>query len=876
MRTSAKSSRWNKVMNVLGFGCSERQRGRALPKRRVLRAEHLEERALLSVCTWDGGGANNYWATAANWVGDVAPVAGDDLVFQGTVRKSTQNNLAAGTAFESITLASTGFTLAGNSITLNNGVTLNSGLASGVISLDMALGGTMTANVGGTTLTLSGVLSGNTSVTKSGSGTLALTGANTYSNGTSIDAGVLKFDTGGLGSGSIALSSAGTLQWASGNTQDISDRLSLPSGALGKLDTGSGTINFYYDISGTGGIEKLGTGTLRLNVANSYTGGTQIDAGTIRFVSNGLGTSGDISFNGGKLQWASGNQQDVSARIVTIGSSPAIVDTNGNDVSFADAFKSGTGGLTKNGTGTLSLNHEDACAGPVTIDGSTLGFANEALDNATSIIFTGGTLQWISNSQDVSAKIAALTGTNKALLNTNGNNVTFGSAISGTGGLTKTGTGTLTLSAVNQFGGDVIISGGTLQLGVANAIPSTASVTVNNPGILDLNGYDCAIDFLTGSGTATSTSTVGTLTVTCNADKTISTHLGGNLGLTQSGTGILTLNHSNDFTGDITIAAGTLSFGVADRLGSAAKTIVICDGATLYDGGGIVDLGSQRNVFLQGGLCHIGTSSWFTVHTFTISGVVSGSGTLVIDSGSSLTLAGNNTYTGGTVLAGVLRIGDGDISGSITGNISINGGGVEFCRSDNIVFDGVISYGWLEQWGSGKLTLTAASPNIGIDIWYGNLCVNGVVGDVFVEYGATLSGTGTVGDVHVYTNGIVSPGDNGIGTLTVGNLTFVSDVALYYDVQLSNGSLSCNNLNVVGTLTKLYNGVTLRLSGSRTRVVDEAIVLILNDGTDSISGIFAGLDEGDTVTVDGVDYQVTYLYNGDGGAVANDMALITL
>ena len=71
-----------------------------------------------NVRTWDGGGANNNWTTAANWANDIAPVAGDVLVFAGTTRTSTVNDFAVGTVFDSIVFNSGGFVLSGNGVKL--------------------------------------------------------------------------------------------------------------------------------------------------------------------------------------------------------------------------------------------------------------------------------------------------------------------------------------------------------------------------------------------------------------------------------------------------------------------------------------------------------------------------------------------------------------------------------------------------------------------------------------------------------------------------------------------------------------------------------------------------------------------------------------
>jgi autotransporter-associated beta strand protein len=209
---------------------------------------------MLAVSTWDGGGTDNNWTTAANWVGDVAPTAGDDLVFDGTVRTSTQNNFSVGTSFSSVTFASDDFSLAGNRITLTSGITVDSGLTASVMSLNVTLGGSITVDVVDTSLSISGVLSGSNSLTKSGDGTLIVSGSNTYTGATTVSDGVLQVNDGGvLGTGSIT-----------NNASLVFNR--------------STNTTLSSAVSGTGDLIQQGTGTLTLTATNSYSGGTTISA----------------------------------------------------------------------------------------------------------------------------------------------------------------------------------------------------------------------------------------------------------------------------------------------------------------------------------------------------------------------------------------------------------------------------------------------------------------------------------------------------------------------------------------------------------------------------------------------------------------------
>src|SRR6516165_9858077 len=86
--------------------------------------EFLEDRSLPSTDIWSGAGGNNNWSNPANWVGNIAPHAGDDLVFPGgAARTSPANDFSANTTFNSITIAGSTYTLSGNAITLLAGLT---------------------------------------------------------------------------------------------------------------------------------------------------------------------------------------------------------------------------------------------------------------------------------------------------------------------------------------------------------------------------------------------------------------------------------------------------------------------------------------------------------------------------------------------------------------------------------------------------------------------------------------------------------------------------------------------------------------------------------------------------------------------------------
>ena len=175
-----------------------------LRRRRVARA---------SIYPWVGGGTDANWSTTANWGGNMAPAAGDQLVFSGAMQTASNNDIAVGTAFDSIVFDNGGFTLSGNAVTLNptGGVAINNLAGSNEIDLPVTVGaGSTLSEAAGSQVSFnngltyagssnaasttqwSANLTGTGSLTKTGADTLDLTGADSYGGLTTVDGGTLE------------------------------------------------------------------------------------------------------------------------------------------------------------------------------------------------------------------------------------------------------------------------------------------------------------------------------------------------------------------------------------------------------------------------------------------------------------------------------------------------------------------------------------------------------------------------------------------------------------------------------------------------------------------------------------------------------------
>lgn len=315
-----------------------------------------------------------------------------------------------------------------------------------------------------TTGTYAGVLSGAGDLTKQGTGTVILSGANTYSGGTTVSAGVLQ----------------GTTTSLQGN---ITDNASVAFDGAG---TYSGIV------SGTGNLTKLNAGTLVLMGANTYSGGTTVSGGVLQGTTTSL--QGNIVNN-------------------------AAVEFDGAGT-YAGAM-SGTGNLSKTTAGTLILSGTNTYSGGTTLTAGVLqGTTNSlqgAIANSTSVVFdqtitgtyagvlsgagsltkqnTGTTILTGANTYTGGTTVSAgvLQGTTTSLQGNITDNATvafdgagtYAGIVSGTGNLTKLSAGTLVLTGANTYSGGTTVSAGVLQgttTSLQGAITNNAAVTFDGAG----------------------------------------------------------------------------------------------------------------------------------------------------------------------------------------------------------------------------------------------------------------------------------------------------------------------------------------------------------------------------------------------------------
>ncbi|HAK8195560.1 TPA: autotransporter outer membrane beta-barrel domain-containing protein, partial [Salmonella enterica] len=650
-----------------------------------------------------------------------------------------------------------GTTISGGTLVASNVDALGSGDVTDNATLELNTGGDFANNIGGTG-----------SVVKSGDETLTLSGTNTYRGGTTISGGTL------VASNVEAL-----------GTGDVTDNATL------ELNTGG---DFDNNIGGTGSVVKSGDETLTLSGANSYTGGTTISGGTLVATSVDALGSGDVTDN-------------------------ATLELNtGGD--FDNAI-SGSGQVVKSGDKTLTLSGANSYSGATTISGGTLIAANVnalgtgAIDNRASLLLdangqftvtdltteSGGNTE-IGAGSTLQANTLTQKSDSTLTINLNSNTadpvIHAASQVSLAGTLDITGVGdvldsdpasTDDLDTFTLIASDKTIAGDFEKLTVAGMDADLADfITVD--GRIDDTGkqyelttaltwYADRDDAVTDAhGTFNLTNADGSFavnTVLENVDATLdpanATGWDGT-SLIKQGAGTLILNAENTYTGGTTISGGTLVATNVDALGSGDVT----DDATLeLNTGGTFD------------------------------NAISGSGQVVKSGDETLTLSGTNTYSGGTLISdgtlvasNVEALGTGDVTDDAT--LELNTGG-DFINN-------IGGTGRVEKSGDDKLTLSGSNTYTGGTlISSGTLVANDVnaLGTGDVTDNATLM-LNTGGD---FTNNIGGTGrveKSGDDALTLsGSNTYTGGTLI------SGGTLVANDVNALGT-GDITDNATLELN----------------------------------------------------------------
>ncbi len=741
-------------------------------------------------------------------------------------------------------------TVSGGTLQIGNGGT------AGSVAGPIANSGTVVVDRSDS-LALPGAISGSGNLVKNGAGTLTLAAANSFSGTTVVNAGTLVLgDSLALQSSTVSLGAGtnlafGTLTSATlgglGGSANIilnnasAGAVALTAGANGAstaysgnlsgngtfTKTGNGTLTltgnnvFGGTVTVAGGTLALGTAgsfsadpvvnsgaTLRLDAVNALGARTfAVNGGTVVLNANQLTTRIDTTLTGGtisgpgtfellaplsRLNSAASAVSSVVSAPLSFGGSSTFGLNVADGAADLDLIVSGNlsvaGSRTFNkvGAGTLQLSGTNTLSSPFSIREGTLSLAGANAATGATLELRGGNLRADANITGA----FTLNAVSAATVNTNAFTLTVGSLL-GSGALVKEGTGTFLLTGDSTHSGSLTLSAGTFQLGNGGTTGSLAGNVVNNAG-LTFNRSDAVVfgQVISGSGNVTK---LGASSLTFTADQT--------------------------YTGTTTISAGSLQLGNGGTAGLVAGNIA--------NAGSLVVNRSDA---------------------VALAGVISGAGSLTKQGNNTLTLTGANTYTGGTTIsAGTLQIGDGGLSGNLTGNIA-NAGTLAVNRIGGVTLAGVISgTGNLVKSGTGSLTLS------GNNTFSGGLTLSG---GTLVGAHNSAFGTGTV----ILTDAAVSFYVSGTASRTVANpITVAPGTASAIIGTSGSGGSSFTVLTgnlALGRPTTLFDS-----TGSRTSFDG---VVSGNVGTLTIGGVTNGRVTlgntntfvGDVVVANGVTLQL--------------------
>jgi autotransporter-associated beta strand protein len=694
--------------------------------------------------TWSG---NN-----TNYTGTIT------LQGSGTLRLNSTNSVSASTAYN----FSTGNMSANQTGLFNLGSLAGSGSLFGGTNQNYSIGAL------GTDTEFSGAIGGGMSLFKVGAGTLTLSGANTYTGGTTISNGVVQVGNGGS-SGSLGIGR-------------------VTNYATLSFNRGDAAFSFTNPIVGTGLVRQDGPGTTLLTGpggsagANTYTGGTFLNVGTLSIATGALG-SGGLTFNGGGLQWGAGTTTDISSQTVTFSSGGATLDVNGNSVVLANAIgNNGTGGLivkSTSGSGSLSLQGANIYSGVTTVSSGALK-VNNSTGSATgtgSVLVNTGTLTGtgtISGLVDVAFNgtlapgnsvgtmtVGSLTLESGAICNFEFNSTPANDKVivTSAGGLTLNG------GVFNLFGENTVIpwttpgtyqliqySGSTPSLDSTWTTDSPSNPHIGNPQVGFSYMFAASGGFLTVKITHLLSSIVGVWNVDANGNWSDSSkwlsnsvpHVAGDsanfgvgsalrnvtLDVNETVSGI-TFSNAHSFV--ISAAGKTLSLtnsgspvpvSVVDGLANAIQTTValndevavtVAGGKSLSISGALTSASGKGLILGGAGTLALSGNNSYGPGGGSVGTTLTDGGTLQVGANAALSTGDVSVQGNGTIQAGAAGL-------TVTNNIAIGPGLTATIdnNGNNFTLGGILSQGGgLTKIGNGVLALTNNN------IYSGNTGVNG-------------------------------------------------------------------------------------------------------------------------------------------------------
>ncbi|WP_353200006.1 autotransporter-associated beta strand repeat-containing protein, partial [Sandarakinorhabdus sp.] len=785
--------------------------------------------------------------------GGFAKTGAGELVLAGANTFTGDVNVNAG-AISLLNSAALGN--AANVLNLANGINL-------VVGADIANNITTNTANGiandGNARTLGGIISGSALITFSGAGNTTLNGANSFNGGSNITAGTVTLGTNtALGSNTVTMANGTTL--AAGANLTLANVITLNGGVTFAANQFS--TQFDGAIGGTGGLTVTNVGgapfngvAILANAGNDFAGGLTIGQNaTVSVATNGaLGAlANSVTINEGLL---SATGTFTTARGITLGGTFGQIDVAGGQSVTTDGAIGGSQ-LRKGGAGSLTLaNAASNYNGGTQVLGGSLVLGGPNVLGAGVVQMFGATSLEAAADSNINNNITLEAGST-ATISSRGNvfqlDAAIGEAAAGLG-FTKTGSGTLVLNGVNTYTGPTAINDGTVVVGNGSALGTGAANFAANTTLR--SGAAVALGNLISVAGGVTIDSVGANGLS------LTNTISGSGGVTKTGNGQLALSGNNDFTGGFFQNAGFIVVGSNTAFGAVANLVTIDAAAEGFNLANGVDVG---NAFSLGGTTRVDVGA---VDVATLSGNIGGvTGSINKTGTGRLILSGNNSYEGGTNVAGTL-----DLNGSTsagTGAITLNGatlsaganltltnaivlsGGGTIDTNNNIVqFDGLVS-------GTGGLsvTTTAGAP-FGAPLTLRNAS-NSFEGGLTISTNAFVS-VATDGALGAAAGGVTINGGllEATGTFTSGraitlagpsgqiNVTGAETLTLNGQITGSRLVKGDTGTLVIGNFNNNYSGGTLITGGGTLAVADSNVLgnnqVVLQSGT--LASVGAGV-----------------------------------
>ncbi|MFC5457620.1 autotransporter-associated beta strand repeat-containing protein [Prosthecobacter fluviatilis] len=719
---------------------------------------------------------------------------GRTVVGGGTLRISSEQNLGNGPA----SFAADQLTLAGG--TLNTTADFSIDDSTRGITLTAA-GGTLSVN-SSTTLTVANVIAGPGSLTQSGAGTLALTAANTFSGATFANAGTLALgNVNALQNSTLTTATAGNVTFTVGgaNTYNIGGLAGNDTMAMGANTLSVGANNetsiFTGVLTGTGGLVKVGAGTLNLTGVNTYSGDTRIEGGMIvlanaNALQNSTLDTGSAGTQSANLTLGEGTTYNIGGLKGSANFDLAVsnlsVGANNQSTTFYGVLQGAfNNNVIKVGSGTLTLAGNNTYIGTTTVSAGRLDLGGSNLSSIT--VLAGAEL---GGEGSTSGNIIFQGSTHTLTIDA-------GTAAA----LGATGAGKLDVSALGVGGFTINITG--------NGVGTIKVLTYGSGGFIgDVNRFSLGTSTVSAHGGGTFINN-GIDAITVDLGYVVNTWVGGDsthptfwdVGTTgnwanskdsvfQNGDSVIFADGASSLTpilqSDISVDAVTFSnsTGTDYTVSSVAAQILTTANGIAVNGSGNVTINS---VVVGGGgltLVGTGTTTLTAANSFTGTILITG-GTLRISDETSLGAApsvftaGQLTLNGtGASLMAAANLTINDTNRGIM--LGSNGGTLGADSGFTLTMANVISgAGGLRIGGAGTVSLTATNTYTGLTtVNTGTLELRNVSG------GNAIAGDGVAGtnDIQV----------NTAGTLKLGAANQIADDAI---VVLNGGIWNLGGFN---------------------------------------------------------------------------------